>query len=271
MLLSVTTISDDVVDLKAIAAALEERLVYEIYALKLMVQSLTGHSSNYNEHYAVPPYNHINYQPQNFNMRYSAYQNSPEQRKPNEIYSNYPTYHQNQFAESSTQPIMRQTTATVKSTEAFVPPTLESKQTAQPLQTSPATRTESAPNVKQLLKSMESKFMKNRNSLKASENETTTTPVTTTNLASEVRPTKSNSYTFHWKLENFTHNLRAPHINEIFSHTIKVIILLILYLNQLGKFIGWTCSYFLLVSKNVEIKFKKLYKYGQGYLVFPLI
>ena len=224
MLLSVTTISDDVVDLKAIAANLEERLVYEIYALKLMVQSLTGYNSNHYGQYAAPSYNHVNYQPQNFNKRYSAYQSTPEQRKPNEIYSSNPTYHQNQFVESSTQPIIRQTAATAKPTEALVPPTFESKQN-EPSQASPATSTESAPNVKQLLKSMESKFIKNRNSLNPSEYETTTTQAPKTNLAFEVRPTKSNSYTFHWKLENFTHNFRSPIINEIFSHTIKVIIL----------------------------------------------
>lgn len=220
-MLSVTTISDDVVDLKKIAVALEERLVYEIYALKLMVQSLTGHTNNYYGQYAVTPFNHNNYQPHNFNMGYSA-QSSPEHRKPNEIYSSYPTYHQKQFAESSTTPIIRQTAATTSTanpTESFVP-TLESKQIVQYSQTTPATKTQNAPNVRQLLKSMESKFIKNRSSLNLSE---TTTQVPKTTLASEVEPTKSNSYTFHWKLENFTHNFRAPNINELFSHTIKVI------------------------------------------------
>ena len=226
------TFSDDVVDLKAITAALEERLVYEIYALKTMVQRLTGHNSNYYGYYEAP------------RIPFNAQQNSFHQNYPDpHRYTNYPVNpthatfqnvqnnqinQQNQSIENITQPSPTSTT-TETTTKAFIqPPSFPTSPIVQTATILPV-KNQNQPNVKQLLKSMESKYLKNKNNSKVLQTVATTTSTTKTTThrpkpmkTDDIRQGNSNSYKFDWKLENFTHNFKAHNIHELFSPTYKV-------------------------------------------------
>lgn len=184
---------EDMIDLRENLAAIESRLLDELYYLKLMIQDLLPRNSYYNQ--PKQSYYYDN------NQRHSF--NAPSYRpQPNAAPQPVKNYFQQIFPENSNDRYDYQERnsdrngITQKPVQNFSTKALPPKQ----------------PEVVMRLKSLETN--------KSTKTVLSTSPAPTTTTADP--PPAKNEYTYYWKLENFPKIFTHAKKNEVFSHVFNV-------------------------------------------------